>query len=136
MEHRLPIPLLTVLLGVLLFLPVRAGGTAAVKLPALPVPSPVVDDAEDEAPYTLSAAYPNPFYSRTQFDLRVEETQQVSVEVYNILGQRVRTLYRGVMQANDTRTFVLKARELPPGLYLYRISGETFNAARRVTLVR
>ena len=95
------------------------------------------EDEDDEAePYTLSAAYPNPFRTRTQFDLRVKKSQRVSVEVYNLLGQRVRTLFEGRLRADDKRTFTFEAGSLPSGLYLYRIEGETFTAARRVTLVR
>jgi hypothetical protein len=91
---------------------------------------------DENASYTLSAAYPNPFRTRTQFDLRVKQTQRVSVEVYNILGQRVRTLYEGLMRNGDARTFTIEARGLPSGLYLYRVRGEHFTAARRVTLVQ
>lgn len=95
------------------------------------------DEDDDEAdPYTLSAAYPNPFRTRTRFDLRVKKTQRISVEVYNLLGQRVRTLFEGRLRAGNERTFTFKAKNLPSGLYLYRIEGETFTAARRVTLVR
>jgi hypothetical protein len=93
-------------------------------------------EGDENAPYTLSAAYPNPFRTRTQFDLRVKQTQRVSVEVYNILGQRVRTLYEGLMRNGDARTFTIEARGLPSGLYLYRVRGEHFTAARRVTLVQ
>jgi hypothetical protein len=95
------------------------------------------EDGDDEAePYTLSAAYPNPFRARTRFDLRVKKSQRVSVEVYNLLGQRVRTLFEGRLRADSKRTFTFEAGSLPSGLYLYRIEGETFTAARRVTLVR
>jgi hypothetical protein len=103
------------------------------------VPAPSLPDAgddRDDAPYTLSAAYPNPFRTRTQFDLSVKQTQRVSVEVYNILGRRVRTIYDGVMRTGDARTFTIEARGLPSGLYLYRVRGEHFTAARRVTLVQ
>jgi predicted small lipoprotein YifL len=133
MKNRLPLYLALMLLLV--------GGPAGDALGGpLPLPdgeerTATADDDEKE-PYTLSAAYPNPFRSRTKFDLRVEDPQQVSVEVYNILGQRVRTLYEGHLPAHETRTFTLKARDLPSGLYLYRIEGETFTAARRVMLVR
>lgn len=135
MKHRLLLSLLMTLLVTLPTAPVRASHQPLGADDAGPAPTATEKDDED-APYSLSAAYPNPFRSRTRFDLRVEKTQHVEVEVYNILGQRVRALYEGTLRAGDKRTFTLKARDLPSGLYLYRVQGETFTAARRVTLVR
>ena len=134
MKHGLLVSLLALLLGLGPTLPVHAG-TSPQEASDRPATAFTLDD-ENEAPYTLSAAYPNPFRTRTQFKLQVKETQQVSIEVYNILGQRVRTLFKGPMRADDPRIFTFAARGLPSGLYLYRITGETFTAARRVTLVR
>ena len=136
MKHGLLVSLLALLLGLWSTPPVHAG-TSPQEASEVdrPVTAFTLED-EDEAPYTLSAAYPNPFRARTQFKLQVKETQQVSIEVYNILGQRVRTLFKGPMRADDPRIFTFAARGLPSGLYLYRITGETFSAARRVTLVR
>jgi hypothetical protein len=56
--------------------------------------------------------------------------------VYNLLGQRVRTLFEGRLRAGNERTFAFEAGSLPSGLYLCRVKGETFTAARRVTLVQ
>ena len=84
----------------------------------------------------FSAPSPNPFSGRTKFSLTVRETQTVTVDVFNVLGQRVRTLYEGTMLAGQTRTFVLRAGTLPNGLYLCRAQGEDFVATRRVMLVK
>ena len=86
--------------------------------------------------FALSEAYPNPFNPATQFTLAVDRRQTVSVEVFNLLGQRVRTLFAGTLEANAPRTFTFDARDLPSGLYLYRVSGETFAATRQMTLLK
>lgn len=83
----------------------------------------------------LSAAHPNPFASRTQFDLTLDAAQQVSVAVYNVLGQRVATLHEGALSA-ATHTFDFEASALPAGVYLIRAAGENFAQTRQVTLVR
>ena len=56
--------------------------------------------------------------------------------MYNLLGTLVRHLYTGVMEAGEERSFTFEAGELPSGIYLYRVQGETFTAARQVTLLK
>lgn len=101
---------------------------------ASPAPLPVTVHPSGEA--VLSAAYPNPFHTRTTFTLRVPHTQRVAVGIYNVLGQRVRLLYEGIVKAGTPSRFTLTARALPSGLYFYRAAGETFAKTRRVALVR
>ncbi len=103
---------------------------ACVQVPVANEDTGVVNSRE------ISAAYPNPFASRTQFDLSVEETQEVSVRVFNVLGQEVATLHEGVLPAGTQHTFTFEAASLPAGVYLYRVVGETFASTRQVTLVR
>lgn len=95
-------------------------------------------DRADGGPtgYVLSAAYPNPFNPSTTFSLTVDERQHVSVEVFNMLGQRVRMLFEGVMDEGETRTFQFVADDLPSGIYLYRVTGQEFVATRNVTLLK
>jgi hypothetical protein len=84
----------------------------------------------------VSAAYPNPFARSTQFDLTLDAAQHVSVNVFNVLGQRVATLHEGALAGETTHTFTFEASDLPGGVYLYRVNGETFSQTKQVTLVR
>ncbi len=92
-----------------------------------------VGDPDD---FTLSAAHPNPFNPRTSFSLTIHESQDVTVEVFNLLGARVRHLYEGTMEAGESRTFTFTADDLPSGIYLYRVQGESFTVTRQVTLLK
>lgn len=96
-----------------------------------PTPLPTVS----APPAALTSAAPNPFSNRTRFSLTVPSTQDVTVDVFNLLGQRVQTLYAGVLRAGESRTFTFDAGSLPSGIYLYRAQGERFVATRRVLLV-
>jgi hypothetical protein len=86
--------------------------------------------------YQLSAVYPNPSTSPAQFTLTVREPQDVRIEVYNVIGQRVATLHDGPLEAATAHRFALDGRTLTSGTYLVRATGETFTATRRATLVR
>ena len=86
--------------------------------------------------FRLSALYPNPFNSQTQFTLAVREAQEVEVGVYTVLGRRVAVLHEGVLEANWTYTFRLDGSALASGVYFVRVSSAQFVQAQRVTLVR
>ena len=86
--------------------------------------------------HSLSELYPNPFNPQSSFTLAVAETQDVLINVVNLLGQHVATLHDGVLAANQERTFTFEAGRLPSGVYLVRIQGESFTDSRRVTLLK
>jgi len=85
--------------------------------------------------FGLSAAFPNPFSARTTFSLTVPRRQHVTVEVFNLLGQRVRSLFDGDLVPDQAHIFVFDAANLPQGLYVYRARGETIVSTRQVVLV-
>jgi hypothetical protein len=84
----------------------------------------------------LTAATPNPFNGQTVFELVVAEPQHVRVEVLDVLGRRVATLFEGNVLAGQRYPFSLDATALRSGVYVYRAVGETFQASRRVTLAQ
>lgn len=86
--------------------------------------------------YALSAAYPNPFNPRTQFELVVQEAQEVKAEVYNMLGRRVAVLHDGRMEANQKAQLRFDAGTLSSGNYILRVQGEHFTATQTMMLVK
>lgn len=73
----------------------------------------------------LKQNYPNPFNPVTNIDYEIKNSGSVSLSVYNLIGQKVRTLINGFQEAgphssvwdgkNDIRL------ELTAGVYLSRI---------------
>lgn len=102
---------------------------------ALPGVADEVASGEPDG-FVLSSAYPNPFNPQTSFSLRVEDRQDVKVEIFNLLGRSVKVLFEGTMDADETRTFTFDAGDLPSGIYLYRVRGESFTATRQMTLLK
>ena len=62
--------------------------------------------------------------------------QDVSVELFDVLGRHVSTLHRGAMPANDTQRFVVQGGGLASGLYIVRIVGEHFGDMRTMLLLK
>jgi hypothetical protein len=86
--------------------------------------------------FAIDAPYPNPFRSRSTISFAVREAQDVSVELYNLLGQRVTTLFEGTVPGSETKSVTLDGASLPAGLYLIRFVGERFVDTRSVTHAR
>jgi hypothetical protein len=86
--------------------------------------------------YNLQGAYPNPFRSRATIEFAVREAQDVTAELYNTLGQRVRVLHEGEVPGNETVALRFGAGALSSGVYFVRLRGENFAATESITLVR
>ena len=91
--------------------------------------------------FHLDQNYPNPFNPGTTIGFFLEQAATVSLTIYNILGQKIRTLFE--KNALAGRHSVIwdgkdgNGHQLPSGLYLcrLRIDGE-FKDARRMVLLR
>ena len=80
--------------------------------------------------------YPVPVRSGATVQFAVDTAQHVRVEVYNMLGQRVRTLHEGPVVAHEQQTLQWPGRGLASGLYIVRLQGEHVQTTQRVTVVR
>jgi hypothetical protein len=88
----------------------------------------------------LRENYPNPFGQQTRIEYVLSSEQEVTVEVYNVLGQRVRTLVDGREKAGlHAITWRGENRYGTPvgsGVYFYRIEAEDFTETRKMVMVR
>ncbi|HET9824796.1 MAG TPA: T9SS type A sorting domain-containing protein, partial [Chitinophagaceae bacterium] len=71
-------------------------------------------------------AYPNPFGSMVKFTIQSSVSGNAQLEVYNQLGQKVSTIYRGYLQANRSQVVEYKAPQLGSQLiYILRVGGQS-----------
>ncbi len=99
--------------------------------------APVQTHAQATPPVVqMQAASPNPFGSETQFAVSTDQAGTVTVEVYNVLGQRVRTLLSERMDAKESKVLRIDASNLPAGLYVIRAQAGGQVASQMVTLSR
>jgi len=85
----------------------------------------LVTDVDDQngapvpASYALGQNYPNPFNPATTITFSVPTQSRVSIEVFDVLGQKVATLVDDIRTAGTHQT-VWKA-QVPSGVYFYRM---------------
>ena len=89
-----------------------------------------------EAAAELSKPYPDPFNPQTQFTLTIARQQDVTIQVYDMLGRQVQTLYQGTLAPSEAHQFTFQASDLPSGRYFIRAAGEFFNSTQTVTLLK
>lgn len=90
--------------------------------------------------YSLDNNYPNPFNPETTIKFALPEAQDVRLEIFNIKGQRVRTLVSEGMAAGH-HSVVWNGtdqggRNVASGTYFYRIQAGPLNETHRMMLVK
>ena len=90
---------------------------------------------EVDGTYELTQAYPNPFTDYARFNLTVAREQNVRVELFDMNGRMIRTVYDGVLPAGENRLFKISGENLSSGTYFYRVSGENFATTKSVVLL-
>ncbi len=98
--------------------------------------SPVAELTVEAAHPIASAVAPHPVRDRASFTMAVDQSQQVRIDLVDMLGRRVGTVHEGWVPAGTRRRVEIPARGLSSGVYLLHIVGETFRTSRRVTVVR
>jgi hypothetical protein len=105
-------------------------------------PTGIVELGGSQRPrdFALEQNIPNPFNPSTSIDFSLENASVVRLDVFNLLGQNVRTLVDGTLQAGHYRaSFDAKdhaGRTLPSGLYFYRLDTGTDRQTRKMMLLR
>ncbi len=85
--------------------------------------------------FLIFPAYPNPFNSATTITYGLPYQSQVSLQIYNPLGQRINTLYEGY-QYPGIHTTTLTANKLPSGLYFIRLETPGQSLSNKIMLVK
>jgi hypothetical protein len=90
--------------------------------------------------YNLKQNFPNPFNPSTRIYFEVPQTHKVKMVIYNILGQKVRTLVDENFNAGrhiinwDGRNDI--GIQVPTGIYIYRIKAGDFISSRKMLMVK
>jgi hypothetical protein len=104
----------------------------------------VTTHTEENEPLPLSFElhqnFPNPFNPTTSISFSLSEGGQVALEIFNVLGQKVKSLYSGQLPA-ATHTIEWDAtddrsRKVASGVYFYRLTTEGHSHTRKMVLLK
>ena len=85
--------------------------------------------------FSLRQNYPNPFNAQTTISYSLSEPGPVTLTIYNLLGQKVATLFDGVQTAGEHR-LVWDASDMTSGLYFSRLENGGSGSTAQMILLR
>jgi len=91
----------------------------------------------DDAPAAFSVAQnaPNPFNPTTTISFNLAEAGTVSIDVFNIAGQKIDTIANEFMDAGS-HSVVWDATDFSAGVYFYTVTSSDFSKTMKMTLVK
>ena len=95
---------------------------------------------QSSAKFSLSANYPNPFNPETRINYSISQACRVKLEIFNILGQKIRTLV-DEKQSVGNKEVVWDGRnengeQAASGVYFYRLQAKDFVQTKKMVLMR
>jgi len=94
-----------------------------------------ISNGEIVTNYELQQNYPNPFNPSTNIQFSVPQSSYVTLEVYNLVGERVVVLVSEQLGAG-TYNYDWNATNLTSGIYFYRIQAGNFVETKKMMLLK
>ena len=86
--------------------------------------------------FSLSPNYPNPFNAGTVIRFALPESLPVTLEVYNTLGVKVRTLVKDEKMTAGRHGISFHGEDLPSGTYFYKLVTDRISKTGKMVLIR
>ena len=98
---------------------------------------PIVPAVEDEevAKFSIDQNSPNPFNPTTTVGFNLVEDGNVSIDIFNVAGQKVDTLVNDFMTAGS-HSVVWDASGFSAGIYFYTVKSGDFSKTMKMTLLK
>ena len=92
-------------------------------------------DLDSPAKFELSQNFPNPFNPTTTISFTLPQSGDVTLKVYNAIGEQVAELINGFKEAG-VHTINFDGSELRSGVYFYRLKSEQKVENRKMILLK
>ena len=90
--------------------------------------------------FSLNQNYPNPFNPSTKLDFSLPEDEFVTIQIYNLTGQLIRTITQDFYTAGDYSLqwngITSNGQAAPSGMYFTRIQTKSFNKTIKMVLMK
>lgn len=103
-------------------------------------PTKVSEKSDRPGSFGILGNYPNPFNPSTSIEYSAPSTGTATLEIFNVTGQKVRTLFSGELQAGVYRMLWEGKDEnganMPSGIYFSRLTCGSVVSTRRMLLLK
>lgn len=88
--------------------------------------------------YELEQNYPNPFNPVTKINFSIRKRENVSLKVYDLLGNEVANLINNEMISSGKYSYELNSSEynMSSGVYFYTLKTESFASTKKMLLIK
>jgi hypothetical protein len=94
------------------------------------------EDINTASKFELKQNYPNPFNPSTTIPFVLNKNVNVTLTVYNMLGQKVATVIDNEMTSAGMYNVQFNATNLATGMYIYRINAGNLTQTRRMMFIK
>jgi len=85
--------------------------------------------------FKFSQNYPNPFNPTTSFEYYVPKTSFITITLYDILGNKIKTLVSGEMNSGNY-TLTVDGSNITSGVYFCTLKSDNFTDTKKITLLK
>lgn len=100
--------------------------------------SPIVEvDLSGMLPRDITIKnFPNPFNPETNINITIPEAAETVVDIYNIKGEKLRSLHTAKLEAGTTLSLKLDGSDLPSGVLIIRVTAGKHRKSHKVMLMK
>jgi len=110
-------------------------GEPSVKIFLNTTVSSVDDNISRPDDLTLKQNYPNPFNASTTIAFELDQSSDVTISVYDLLGRQITSLANGEYSAGS-HSVTWNADDITSGIYFYRLEAGDKTVTRRMLLLK
>jgi hypothetical protein len=85
--------------------------------------------------FALGQNYPNPFNPTTTIEFQIPNSEFVTLEIYNILGEKVATLLSAFL-LSGSHQYTWNAAEFSSGIYYYQLVAGDYKEVKKMILIK
>jgi hypothetical protein len=111
------------------------GANTSLTLVATEQMTGIEEEDEISHDFALLNNFPNPFNAQTTLDYSLPVDGPVTLEVYDLLGRKIETLFEGFQSAGE-HWIIWDGGDQTSGVYFYRIRTENKTETKKMTLMK
>jgi hypothetical protein len=101
-----------------------------------PISRLLLGTGDGEGDQNSIRVFPNPLSDATTFEFTVAETGKTTLEVYNLKGQKLTTLFDKIVEAGTTQRVTFNAADYATGVYIYIFNTADKSYRNRIIISR